>query len=171
MVKNYIFIGYLFNIIFLSIEASMLEYLYFIDKIENNQKKKIKYIIIDFLHNIVIFINYGLPFLILYSMIYFDKNDILKLIIILNLTWLVVYLLYYKYNDCICQLMTEKIIPDSKNYQYIDPIHKLTYYSNPKKYFKIKQEKKKYNYKFIRNINLFILIILNILYLFLYLNS
>ena len=41
MVKNYIFIGYLFNIIFLSIDASMLEYLYFIDKIENNQKKKL----------------------------------------------------------------------------------------------------------------------------------
>ena len=163
-----ILLSYLINIFFISAELSFMEY-NFINKIEKNFNKKIQYMIFDYIHSFLIFINYGFPIFILYNLFFFyDKSDILLLIIIFNLIWLIVFTSYFLYDDCIFLKICRNIIPETHKYRFIDPSERLFYIFSQKKY-ELNKIKNKNNHNRFNNsltLNIIFLILINITVLY-----
>ena len=120
------------NIFFISLELSLLEYNFI--KTKKIDRNLYQYLFIDFLHQFTIFINYGLQIFILFSIFIFTKKEVLILIIILNVIWLIVFISYLVFDDCIFLILSHKIVPLSSKYRFIDPSERISMMFDQKLY-------------------------------------
>ena len=126
------------------------------------------YLCIDFLHQFSIFINYGLQIFILFSIFIFTKKKVLSYILLFNVIWLCVFISYMLLDDCIFLLLSEKIVPISKYFRFIDPSERLTMMFHQKIYNKSKLKKKLHKSTFnkVLFIQLILLVVVNLIVLF-----
>ena len=158
---------YFINILFLSIESSLLEYNFIKNKVKSN--KKLFYLIaIDILHVFSIFINYGFQVFILFSLFLYSKKINIRLILLFNLIWILIFISYYIFDDCLFLKISHYLQPSLSKYRFIDPSERLYYLFDTKLYSanKINLSKNNsnlFNYTLIYQI--YFLIIINIVVL------